>query len=691
MVDLEERLARSYRILFSNTKENSIIFLLKGIVYKIALFLAKKKGRLPFFFSKNEKKFDNMKLSEQYQVFLKNQANNSESDLENIKLPSIDLVLHANGEIENINRIIEFVSSFSNFKLYIILMKQDSNYFKTILNNFKIQKYKIIKKDKNEKIQRMLNNIISESESSFILFLDSKKCTIHADSLYQISKFCNKGSDIIYCDSDLINNKVIKPFFKPGWSPQLLLSFNYIENFVTYSVSLLKEMNGFDEKIDSYEYDFLLRAIENTDKVTHIQKVLFSKFKENNDEINSDKVCLQNFLKKNKIYSEVTTNQNYFSIKPKINSGPLISIIIPTKNNKNLLLKCIKSIQKSTYKNYEIIIINNGNKIESRLEINCNIIDYKESFNFSKINNFATNYANGEYLLFLNDDTEVINEDWLEHMLFYSRQENVGVVGSLLLFPKSRLYPNTIQHAGVTLGTVSPAIHSFSFSHYTKQNNLNFDKISRNVSAVTAACMMIRKDVFEQVGEFDEKFVITFGDIDMCLRIKEKGYQIAYCADSKLYHAESTTRKSTYPLDDEIQFLNRWENHIISGDEFYNPNLTHINRNFRIAPYPSEIPAISLLKEIFYFREDLQKQIPDYDKNIDAMTDWAAIKGVTIDSARAVLVPYNRFFLDNSSENIRKVADAIYKFNHSLELQKKFPEVFAGKYDRLLSYVQTKQ
>ena len=269
-------------------------------------------------------------------------------------------------------------------------------------------------------------------------------------------------------------------------------------------------------------------------------------------------------------------------------------------------------------------------------------------------------------------------------------QRNVGVVGSLLLFPKSKLYLDAIQHAGVTLGIAAPAIHSFCFAHYTEQNNLNFDKISRNVSAVTAACMMIRKDIFDEVNGFDEKFIVSFGDTDICLRIREKGYQIVYCSDSKLYHAESVSRGRLHPLVDEIEFLNRWEDYIISGDEFYNPNLTHINRNFRIAPHPSEIPAISLLKEIFYFRDDLKKEIPDYDKKIEEMIDWAAIKGVTADIARSALVPYNKFYLNNSSEKVKKVAEIIYKFNHSVELQKKFPEVFSGRYDKLLSYLQTK-
>jgi len=317
-----------------------------------------------------------------------------------------------------------------------------------------MKKYKVIKKDKDEKIQKILNCIISESKSDFMLFLDSAKGTIYSDSLYRIAKSCNKGTDVIYCDEDLINNKRARPFFKPEWSPQLLLSFNYVGSFVTYSTSLLKAINGFDETVTSYEYDLLLRATKKTDRIVRIPRILFSEFKVNkNNKINNDKVCLQNFLKKEQINTEIITNQDYFSIKAKIDSEPLISIIIPTKNNENILAKCIKSIQKSTYKNYEIIIVNNGNKINPSFKKNCNIIDYKEPFNFSKLNNFTVNHTKGEYLLFLNDDTEIINPDWLEYMMFHATQKGVGIVGSLLLFPKSRLYPTVIQHGGVTVGT----------------------------------------------------------------------------------------------------------------------------------------------------------------------------------------------------------------------------------------------
>jgi len=696
-MNLEEIAIRFYRFLFSRIflENNSTAIFVRNLIYKTTLFFAKKQGSLLFFFSGKEKHFEEIKTDRQYKVFLENSLHYEYKSFQSItkKSPRIDLILVHNEMQNNIFKTIDSIASqqYNNFHLYIILVPQKVNSIELFLKNKKIKSYEIIKKNSNT-IQNIFNNIITTTKSDYIIFLNDNGILYH-DSLFHITRALSNDCEIVYSDEDTIdsNGQRKKPIFKPCWSPKLLLSFNYIGSFVVYSVPLLKLLGGF-EVLASYEYDLLLRATKKSKKIIHVPIVLFGKFETSvKDNItNEDKICIQKFLKENQIFAEITVNRDFFSIKPKFDSDPLISIIIPTKNNKKVLLRCLKSIQKSTYKNYEIIIVNNGNKIESSFEKNCKIVDYNDQFNFSKLNNFAVKYAKGDYILFLNDDTEIINEDWLEYMLFYSMQKNVGIVGSLLLFPKSKLYQDTIQHAGITLGTVGPAIHSFSYSHYFKQNNLNFDKISRNVSVVTAACMMIRRDVFNEVNGFDEKFIIAFGDTDICLRVKEKGYQIVYCSDSKLYHAESATRGSMHPLSDEIEFLNRWEDYIISGDEFYNPNLTHINRNFRISPHPSESPAISLLKEIFYFRKDLQREIPDYDKNLNDITDWAATKGVTTDIARTALVPYNKFYLNNSSEKIRKVTEAIYKFNHSVKLQKKFPEVFSGRYDKLLSHLQIK-
>lgn len=686
-MNFQEKAIISYRFLFSNVfQENKPgRNFIKNFIYIVVLFFAKRKGKILFFFTEKEKDFEN-KTEKQYEIFLDNCIDKEESFEKRYK---VDLVLNYDKIQE---KYLEDLGSqmYKDFQIYVISTQEKINHIKQVLENKKLD-YKIIKKNNDNELPSIFNNIINTTKSDYIIFL--KDGVLYQNSLYHIDKKISENNpDIIYSDEDTINvnSKRTNPIFKPQWSPQLLLSFNYIGGFVTFSIPFLKLLGGFNET-KSFEFELLLRATNKTKKIIHIPKILFGRFEnlKNNNEMEWDKICLQNFFKEKDIKAKITSKQGYFSMKQELDTNPLISIIILTKDNKKLLKKCLKSIQNSTYKNYEIIIVNNGKKIES--QDNCKIVEYNESFNFSKMNNFAVKQARGDYILFLNDDTEIINKDWLEYMMFYSMQKDVGVVGSLLLFPKSGFYPDSIQHAGVTLGTAGPAIHSFSYSHYNTQKNQNFDKVARNTSAVTAACMMIRKDVFDKVNGFDEKFAVSFGDTDICLRIKQEKYQIVYCPFSKLYHAESSTRGSKYPLADEIEFLNRWEDYIISGDEFYNPNLTHINRNFRIAPHPSDTPAISLLKEIFYFREDLQKFISDYNNNINDAINWAATKGVTTDIARTALVPYNKFFLNNSSENIKELAEAIYKFNHSVELQERFPEVFSGKYNNLLTYTKSKK
>jgi len=686
-MNFQEKAIISYRFIFSNVfQENKPgRNFIKNLIYTVVLFFAKRKGKILFFFTEKEKDFEN-KTEKQYEIFLDNYIDKEESFEKRYK---VDLVLNYDKIQE---KYLEDLGSqmYKDFQIYVISTQEKINHINQVLENKKLD-YKIIKKNNDNELPSIFNDIINTTKSDYVIFL--KDGVLYQNSLYHIvKKISENNPDIIYSDEDTINvnSKRTNPIFKPQWSPQLLLSFNYIGGLVIFSIPFLKLLGGFNET-KSFEFELLLRATNKTKKITHIPKILFGRFEnlKNNNEMEWNKTCLQNFLKEKQIKAKITSNQGYFSIKQELDTNPLISIIILTKDNKKLLKKCLKSIQNSTYKNYEIIIVNNGKKIESA--DNCKIVEYNDSFNFSKMNNFAVKQASGDYILFLNDDTEIINKDWLEFMMFYSIQKDVGVVGSLLLFPKSGFYPDSIQHAGVTLGTAGPAIHSFSYSHYNTQKNQNFDKVARNTSAVTAACMMIRKDVFDKVNGFDEKFAVSFGDTDICLRIKQEKYQIVYCPFSKLYHAESSTRGSKYPLADEIEFLNRWEDYIISGDEFYNPNLTHINRNFRIAPHPSDAPAISLLKEIFYFREDLQKLIPDYDNNTNDVIDWAATKGVTTDIARTALVPYNKFFLNNSSENIKELAEAIYKFNHSVELQEKFPEVFSGKYNNLLTYTKSKK
>lgn len=258
---------------------------------------------------------------------------------------------------------------------------------------------------------------------------------------------------------------------------------------------------------------------------------------------------------------------------------PQVSIIIPTKDNLKLLQACIESIQtKSSYKNYEIIIVdNNSKKEETKRYLNTlkhKVLSYPQPFNFSSINNLAVTNAKGEHVIFLNDDTQVISQHWIERMLEHSVKPNVGAVGALLLYPN-----NTIQHVGVLIGVGGIAIHAFEGLPKENQGYKGLVHQVRECSAVTGACLMIKKSLFEQVGGFDEHFAYSFNDVDICLRLREKGYLIIYTPHAVLYHHGTSTRPYTEDEKEIVYFVKRWHDLILKGDPYYDQTLS------RIKPY----------------------------------------------------------------------------------------------------------
>lgn len=259
-------------------------------------------------------------------------------------------------------------------------------------------------------------------------------------------------------------------------------------------------------------------------------------------------------------------------------SEPLVSIIIPTKDNVSILKKCLSGVEtKSTYKNYEIIIVdNNSKKIETKSYLSGlqhRVISYNEPFNFSKINNFAVTKAVGEFVIFLNDDTEVISPDWIEQMLKHSQKPEVGAVGAKLLYSD-----NTVHHAGILMGVGTLTAHAFEGFDRDYQDQADIHRV-HECSAVTGACMMIRKRLYEEVGGFDEHLPYAYNDVDLCLRLRENGYTIIYTPYAELYHYTQSTR-SYVVSDGEIRyFVDRWRDLILQGDPYYDPNLS------RVIPY----------------------------------------------------------------------------------------------------------
>jgi GT2 family glycosyltransferase len=340
----------------------------------------------------------------------------------------------------------------------------------------------------------------------------------------------------------------------------------------------------------------------------------------------------------------------------------MVSIIIPTKDKVELLKRCVESIEaKTLYKNYEIIILNNDSTDPDTISYLKNIPHrvecFNEPFNFSKINNLGARLAEGEYLLFLNNDTEIIDGNWLESMLEHSQRPEVGVVGALLLYPESegsKSRYRIIQHAGVILGLGGVANHAFKGQPYETSNYFGLHRVIRNCSAVTAACIMLRKNVFNEVRGFDENFKIVFQDVDLCLRVREKGYSIVYTPYSILNHNERATRK-LHPDADENFMIDRWKNTIIDGDPYYNPNLTLLREDYSLSFKVSTVRPMTLLLDIYNFRPDLQRFYPEVRRgNYTRLIDWAVKDGLTVDDAKVILRPYGSYFLSNVSKKKNK-------------------------------------
>jgi len=457
------------------------------------------------------------------------------------------------------------------------------------------------------------NEALSLASGDYIALLDHDD-ELSPDALYEVVKLLqdHPEADMIYSDEDKIglDGKRRDPFFKPEWSPDMFLSCMYTCHLGVYRKSLIESSGSFRNGFDgSQDYDIVLRLIEKTKNIFHIPKVLYHwRMTESSTASSGDrkryafeagKRALEEYLLRNEIKGEVQYGPWNGSYRVKrITAKPLITIIIPTKDNAKVLKRCIDSIVlKTEYKNYEILIINNNsteqltfkyfNELQSAE--NIRVVDYNRPFNFSAINNFAVTESRGEYLLFLNNDTEVIAGEWMSAMLEQAQRPEIGAVGAKLLYPN-----NLVQHAGVILGLtgggkVGVAGHSHKLLSADSYGYVGRVSIIHDLSAVTAACMMMRRAVFEEVGGFDENLTVAFNDVDICLRIRQKDYLIIYTPYALLYHHESLSRgyedspEKQERFKKEIDYTReRWGSIIDAGDPYYNPNLTLRYEDFRI-------------------------------------------------------------------------------------------------------------
>ncbi len=484
---------------------------------------------------------------------------------------------------------------YDNWELCIADDGSDQPHIKETLNCYqqKDARIKVKYLNENQGVSGASNEALAMASGEFIGFLDHDDQLL-PNALYEVVLMLNRNAraDFIYSDEILISKrgKPVFAYFRPDFSLDYMLSHCYIVHFVVIRASILKKIGGFRAEFKvSQDYDLFLRVLSQTRNVLHIPKILYRwrQYESSTGHLLKERVmessrrALQDFADREGIKGVVwgTKNFNFFRLKRDILDRPKISIIIPTKDRIDLLRRCIESIQnRSSYDNYEIIIVDNMSQEEETaayldgLGKSYRIIKFNEKFNYSKLNNYAAEFARGEHLLFLNNDIEVLNSDWLEAMLEQSQRDEIGCVGAKLLYPDRK-----IQHVGVVVGWGGRAEHIYKWLHSNDIGYMGHFVSIRNYSAVTAACMMLRKSIFNEVGGFDERFEIGFGDVDLCLRVRELGYENLFTPYAELLHYESATRGRSFSFDphpnDTKRFIERWQEYIKGGDPYYNPNL----------------------------------------------------------------------------------------------------------------------
>lgn len=444
---------------------------------------------------------------------------------------------------------------------------------------------------------------IQKATGAFVGFLESGD-TLAPETLFEYIAAINSSSmiDLLYCDEDQIDEQGMccAPCFKPDFNVDMLRCYNYIQSFLMMRRGLFDHINSWQGWLDgAWEYDLVLRSSEEAREVYHIRKVLYHRRAcmpvavLPTDSLHANeagKKALENHLKRCKLRATVRFTQMPFTYRTiyELDERPLISIIIPNKDYSDALNTCVDSIQeKSSYANYEIIIIEN-NSVEkktfdayerlTRRYANVHIIYWKREFSFAEIINFGVKNASGDYLLFLNNDTELISPDFLETLLGFCMREDVGAVGAKLYYPD-----DTVQHAGVGVGLCGSAAELFKHLDRHDVGYCQRAACTQDLSAVTAACMMTKRRDFYSVGGLSPEFAVAYNDTDYCLKLRNRGLNIVYAADAELYHHESLSRgidNNSKPDDERARyqcelclFQERWECYITGGDPYLSPSL----------------------------------------------------------------------------------------------------------------------
>ena len=383
------------------------------------------------------------------------------------------------------------------------------------------------------------------------------------DALYEAARAIEEQkAELIYTDEDKVRadlSEYFQPHFKPDYNPDLLCANNYICHLVVVKKELADRVGGLRKEFDgAQDHDFLLRITERADRIVHIPKVLYHWriHKASTADNPASKLyayqagqkAISEHLKRLGLEAEVSQTKDFgfYRVSYPVQGTPLVSIVIPNKDEKDTLKACLESIkEKTTYPSYEIVIVENNSQTSEIFEYykeidgkdGIRVVTWKEPFNYSKINNFGFQYAKGDYVICLNNDITVITPSWIEEMLGYCQRPGTGIVGVRLYFPD-----DTIQHAGIIVGMGGCAGSLFVGMNRKRTGYMHKAALVQDLSAVTAACMMVKREAFEAAGGFEESLAVAFNDVDFCLKVRRAGYLVVYNPYAELYHYESKTR-----------------------------------------------------------------------------------------------------------------------------------------------------
>lgn len=496
--------------------------------------------------------------------------------------------------------------TYSNWEL-ILADAGKSGFFGLIKDDTRI---KYISLEKNTGISGNTNEAIKKATGDWIIFADHDD-TIAPDALYQMYKVIKDHPDAgyIYTDEDKISangKKRFDPVFKSDYNPDMLCSENYISHLSAVRKTVLDRVGLLNSEFDgAQDYDLTLRCTEILEdyQIIHIPQVLYHwRTSESSTAANQEnklyafeagrravqahinRLCLPADVSELSVHGRYRVHYHW-------DSTPLVSIIIPNKDHVADLRRCIDSIiAKTQYSNYEIIIVENNSTEKKTFEYYSSLADdrrirvvkYKGVFNYSKINNYGATFAKGDILLLLNNDTEVINPEWMDEMAGICMRSDVGIVGAKLFYPDG-----TIQHAGVIIGIGGVAGHAFKNFPHAHPGTADRLLICQDYSAVTAACMMVKREVFDKVGGFSEELAVAFNDVDFCLKVGQQGYRVVFTPFAELTHYESISRGSEDTAEkqerfrNEIEtFLDKWGDFVRKGDPYYNKHYSLKREDF---------------------------------------------------------------------------------------------------------------